>query len=156
MTFELENSFEADLREALLDDVEQRAREKIAPEVQEYAHDVLEQYGQRHEYNVSTLIEAGQTRVERREGRVFVRWGWPEPAIYFERGTADHVVQTRNADVLSFVWEERHDPPQWVREEFDREGDGWRVFLPETNVDGLPESRFIRDSLNYVRRQFES
>lgn len=150
---ELTSGFEDDLREALLDDVEQRARDVIAPEVQAHAHDLLEAYGQRHDYDVGTIIEAGTTRVERRKGRVLVRWGWPEPAIFFERGTVDHVVQARNADVLSFIWE---DPPQWVREEYDREGEGWRVFLPETEPSGLPESRFIRDSLNYVRRRFES
>lgn len=149
---ELESGFESKLREALLDDAEQRAREEIAPTVQQHAHEILEQYGQRHDYNVSTIIEAAETRVERREGRVVVRWGWPEPAIYFERGTIAHKVEAQNADVLSFVWEDRHDPPQWVREEFDREGDGYRVFLPETNPDGMPESRFIRDALNHLRR----
>ena len=152
---ELAASFEDDLRESLLDDVEQRARDVIAPEVQAYAHDLLEAYGSRHDYDVSTIIEAAVTRVERREGRVVVRWGWPEPAIYFERGTADHHVEA-SGTVLSFIWEKRHDPPQWVREEYEREGDGWRVFLPEVNVSGLPEARYIRDALNYIRRRLEA
>jgi len=146
---ELDSSFEQDLEEALLDDVEQRAREEIAPEVQAHAHDLLEQYGQRHDYDVGTIIEAGEARVERRKGRVVVRWGWPEPAIFFERGTADGV--TREGEPLSFIWE---DPPQWVREEFEREGEGYRVFLPETEPSGLPESRFIRDTLHWLRRRY--
>jgi hypothetical protein len=49
------------------------------------------------------------------------------------------------------VWE---DPPQWVREEFEPEGDGWRVFLPETTPSGLPEARFIRDTLNWLHAEF--
>ncbi|WP_436344501.1 hypothetical protein [Natronorubrum sp. FCH18a] len=152
---ELESSFEDDLREAVLDDVEKKARDEIAPEVQAKAHEILENYGQRHEYNVSTIIEAGVTRVERRKGRVIVRWGWPEPAIYFERGTT-HSKPISGNPILSFVWERRHDPPQWVRDEFDREGNGWRVFLPQTQPSGLPEARFIRDALNYARRRLES
>jgi hypothetical protein len=71
----------------------------------------------------------------------------------WEFGTSDHTV---SGDPLSFVWE---DPPQWVREEFDqargsggRFRSGWRVFLPETDVSGLEESRAIRDSLNGFRR----
>ncbi|WP_265109179.1 hypothetical protein [Halosolutus halophilus] len=151
----LTSSFEDNLREALLDDVEQRARSEIAPEVQAHAHEILESYGTRHDYDVSTLIEAGETWVERTDRDVRVRWGWPEPAIYFDRGTADHQIEATNAEVLSFVWEDRHDPPAWVREEFDREGNGYRVFLPEVNVEGLPESRFIRDALHFVRRWLE-
>jgi len=149
----LESRFEDKLREALLDNVAEQARQPggLADQVQAHAHELLEAYGQRHDYDVQPIIEAGETRVEGRKGRVLVRWGWPEPAIFFERGTVDHAVRAREADVLSFIWE---DPPQWVRNEFDAEGDGYRVFLPETNVSGLPESRFIRDTLNWVRRRF--
>ena len=144
-------SFEADARDALLDELEAYAREEIASAVQQHAHDILEAYGRRHDYNVESIIAAAETVVERRGDRVVVRWGWPEPAIFFERGTVDHVVEARNADVLSFIWE---DPPQWVREEYEREGDGWRVFLPKVEVSGLPESRFIRDTLNWLTTRF--
>ena len=144
-------SFEDDARDALLDELEVYAREEIAPAVQQHAHDILEAYGRRHDYDVESIIAAGETAVDRRGDRVIVRWGWPEPAIFFERGTVDHVVEARNADVLSFIWE---DPPQWVREEYEREGDGWRVFLPKVEVSGLPESRFIRDTLNWLTARF--
>jgi hypothetical protein len=144
-------NFEADAREALLDDLEDYAREEIAPQVQAYAHEILRQYGQRHDYDVEPIIEAGETAVIRRGDRAVVRFGWPEPAIYFERGTVEHVVEAKNADVLSFIWE---DPPEWVREEFEPEGDGYRVFLPKVGVAGLPESRFIRDTLNWLHAEF--
>lgn len=147
-------NFEDNAREAMLDAAEEHAREEIAPAVRDHAHEILEAYGRENDYDVTSIIEAAETRVERRQGRVVARWGWPEPAIYFERGTVDHVVKARNAPVLSFVWERRHDPPQWVRDEYEREGDGWRVFLPEVEVDGLPESRFIRDTLNWLHERF--
>lgn len=149
---QLDSDFEADLQAALLDDVERRARQKLAPQVQQRAHELLREYGQRHDYDVESLIAAGETEVIRRSDAVELRWGWPEPAIYFEFGTADHVVQAQGAEALSFVWDRDDNPPQWVREEFEREGDGWRVFLPEVEVDGLPEARYIRDALNYARR----
>ncbi|PHQ46355.1 hypothetical protein DJ68_07820 [Halorubrum sp. C3] len=144
-------NFEEDAREALLDELEDHAREEIAPQVQAHAHDILRQYGQEHDYDVKPIIEAGETAVIRRGDRVVVRFGWPKPAIYFERGTIEHVVEAKNADVLSFIWE---DPPEWVREEYEPEGDGWRVFLPKVEVAGLPESRFIRDTLNWLQAQF--
>jgi hypothetical protein len=143
--------FEDDAREAILDAAEDHAREAIAPAVRDHAHEILAAYGRENDYDVSPIIEAGETSVERRGDAVVVRWGWPEPAIFFERGTVDHVVEARNAEVLSFIWE---GPPDWVREEFEREGDGYRVFLPKVEVAGLPESRFIRDTLNWLRQRF--
>lgn len=150
----LDSDFERDLREAALDNIEAEliGQDGLAQQVQTKAHELLRAYGQRHEYKVETLIEAGEVGVDRQPGRVVARWGWPEPAIFFERGTVDHAVRAKNADVLSFIWE---DPPRWVREEFDREGDGWRVFLPKTEPSGLPESRFIRDALNWLRRRLQ-
>jgi hypothetical protein len=145
------SDFRPDAREAILDDLERHARDAIAPTVREHAADILREYGRANDYDVDPIIEAAETEVDRRGDEVVVRWGWPEPAIFFERGTVDHVVEARNADVLSFVWT---DPPDWVREEFSREGDGWRVFFRSVEVAGLPESRFIRDTLNWVRRRF--
>ncbi|WP_134672596.1 hypothetical protein [Halorussus marinus] len=149
---ELDSSFESDLREAVLNDVHDTliGTDGLAEGVQTHAHGLLRAYGQRHDYDVGTLIDAGTLEVDRQPGRVVARWGWPEPAIYFERGTVDHEVHAKSADVLSFVWT---DPPQWVREEFEPEGDGYRVFLPEVEVEGLPESRFIRDTLHWLRRR---
>jgi len=144
-------NFEADAREAILDEFEDYAREEIAPAVHQHAHDILNAYGQEHDYDVEPIIAAGETRVERRKGSVVIRFGWPEPAIYFERGTVDHVVEAKNADALSFVWE---DPPDWVREEFEPEGDGYRVYLQKVEVSGLPEARFIRDTLNWLEARF--
>jgi hypothetical protein len=145
------DNFASDAEDDILNEFESRAREDLAPAVREHANDILREYGRANDYNVDPIIEAAETEVDRRGDAVVVRWGWPEPAIFFERGTVDHVVEARNADVLSFVWT---DPPDWVREEFSREGDGWRVFFRSVEVAGLPESRFIRDTLNWLRRRF--
>jgi hypothetical protein len=101
------------------------------------------------------MVAAIEWDIIRRARNVRIVVRLPDPAYLFETGTADHEIEATNADVLSFVWERRHDPPQWVRDEYEREGDGWRVFLPEVEVTGLPEGRFIRDSLNAFRRRLE-
>ncbi|MEF8825437.1 MAG: hypothetical protein V5A34_05600 [Halapricum sp.] len=156
----LASSFEADLRDAVLDDVEQAARNTLAEQFAVRAGGRLLEYGRTHDYNVEPIIEAAESDVERRGDMVVVRWGWPKPAIWFEYGTSDHTITPTDADVLSFVWE---DPPQWVREEFDRARDasgrfssGWRVFFPSVDVDGLPESRFIRDTLRWLEQELRS
>jgi hypothetical protein len=141
--------FGDDLRAAVLDKIERAAREQLAPEVQEQAHSILQAYGSRNDYDVQPLIDAGDHEVVRERDRILVRWGWPEPAIYFERGTVAHEVRARGDGALRFRW---GDPPQWVRAEFERDGDAWIVYLPSVNVEGLPESRFIRDALHWLRR----
>lgn len=145
--------FERKLRTAALDALEAHVREEVAPTLESGVRDRLEAYGDRHDYDVSTLVEAMRVRVRRGDRHVGVVVELPSPARLFETGTSDHAIRPRNADVLSFVWERRHDPPQWVRQEFEAEGDGWRVFLPEVEVSGLPEGRFVRDTLHQLRRQ---
>ena len=152
----LSSTFEADLRDGALNQIEQTARDEIAPDLRERIQSLLEDYGSRHDYDVRALVDAVETEVVRSGDTVRVVARLPDPALLFERGTAAHVVEAQSADVLSFVWERRHDPPQWVREEFDREGDGWRVFLPSVEVSGLPEGRFIRDALHDIRRSLEA
>jgi hypothetical protein len=153
----LEGGFEDDLREALLDDVEQKLvgqKASLVYEFVELVHTNLRAYAQRHGYDVESTIDSlGTPQVDRSAGKISVRVGWQsEQMSRWEFGTSDHTV---SGDPLSFVW---HNPPQWVREEFDqaRSGgqfaSGYRVFLDEVEVSGLPESRAIRDALNGLRR----
>jgi len=151
----LDGGFEAAAREGMIDNVEQRCRDEVAPELAADIKDRLEAYGQRHDYDVRAMVSATSWDVVRRGGEVRIVVSLPDPAYLFETGTVDHPVEADQADVLSFVWERRHDPPQWVRDEYEREGNGWRVFLPKVEVTGLPEGRFIRDSLNAFRRRLE-
>ena len=161
----LSTSFESDLREALLDDVETTLvgeEANLIFEFVELVHANLRAYGRRHDYNVESTIESlGTPQVQRTDNRVTVRVGWTsEQMARWEFGTETHSIQPTNAESLSFVWV---DPPQWVREEFNQAREsagqfrsGYRVFLPEVGVEGLPESRAIRDSINAFRRVLES
>jgi len=158
----LDAGFEDQLEEAMLEEIEKKfigERANLAYQFVELVHTRLRAYGERHGYDVEGTIDSlGTPEVTRSGGSITVRVGWTsEQMARWEFGTSDHTVE---GDPLSFVW---HDPPQWVRQEFDqaRSGGGqfetgWRVFLPETDVTGLPESRAIRDSLHAFRRVVES
>lgn len=158
----LDSTFEADLREAMLDSAEHALvgqQASLVYQFVELVHTRLRAYGQRHGYDVESTIESlGQPEVTRSPDRLTIRIGWESEQMgRWEFGTSDHTVD--GDPILSFVWE---DPPQWVREEFDQARgsggefeSGWRVFLPETEPSGLPESRAIRDSLNALRRVIE-
>ncbi len=174
---ELSVSFTFDVRDATPDAVEfdREAAAELLDEVEhalvgqqnnlvfqavEHAHEQLEAYGGEHEYRVESVIEsfAGVT-VDRNASSIKVTWGWSHPAAeFFEFGTSDHTIE--GDPVLSFVWSE---PPAWVREEFDQArgsggqfASGWRVFLPEVEVSGLPEARFARSSQHWLRRQVQA
>lgn len=149
-----------DSREALLDSMERSlvgARGNLVFQAIEQAHDQLEQYGSSNDYDTEPIIDSlSGVEADRGDDRIDVSWSWThEAAHYHEFGTSDHHID--GDPVLSFVWD---DPPGWVREEFDRSRSsggqfqsGWRVFLPGVDVDGLPESRFVRDSLNWFRQE---
>ena len=154
MTVNLEGDFEAQLQASVLADAEQRFREELVPAAVERSNEILRDYGQRLDYNVAPVIEAQtEPAFTRESGRITAFWGWFHPAApHFEFGVSPHTISGN--PILSFVWET---PPQWVREEFEREGDGWRVFFHEVNwgsdTGGIPESRFVRDALAWLRRE---
>lgn len=153
MTVEIDaREFDNGLREALLDDIEHHARQDLGPELEAKANDLLSRYGERHDYDVGTLVEAAETEVVRDSSSVRIVLRYPDPALLFERGTVDHAIEAKGDGVLSFIWE---DPPRWVQEEFEPEGDGYRVFLPSVEVSGLPEAAFLRDALNEMRRRLK-
>lgn len=158
----LERGFERKLEDAILAEAEHELvgkRASLVYEFVELVHTLLRSYGQRHGYNVESTIDSlSQPEATRSGDRLIVRVGWEsEQMDRWEFGTSDHTVD--GDPILSFIWK---DPPQWVREEFDqarggggRFESGWRVFLPETEPSGIPESRAIRDALNALRRVIE-
>lgn len=153
---ELDSSFEQNLKTAVLDEAEHEfvgRRNNLVFQSIQRAHEILRGYGQEFDYNVEPIINSfGGVEVDRSDDRLTIRWGWQhEASVYLEYGTSDHTVEGN--PVLSFVWERRHDPPDWVAREFEAEGDGYRVFLPEVEVAGVEETRFVRDSLNWLRRE---
>ena len=152
-----DSSFEDHLKASLLDRLETYARDEFAPTLEQHLRERIEMYGQRNDYDVSILLAGLTVDVERDDDSISVRTRLPHPAYLFETGTVAHRIEATDADVLSFVWERdaRTPPPQWVREEFEEEGDGWRVYFQSVEVSGLPEGRFLRDTLHWARRQLE-
>jgi len=118
-------------------------------------HGRLDRFARKFDYQIESVKASLQpVEVERSGGTLTIRFGWEHEAFpYLEFGTSEHTID--GDPILSFVWEERHDPPAWVREEFEAEGDGYRVFLPEVEVAGVKETRAIRDALNWLRRELQ-
>jgi hypothetical protein len=151
---ELGRGFEDSLRAAVLDDAEGMLygeRGNIAYEFTQRVHDRLRSYGAELNYRVEPIIDAFEVAdTERTPRRVSVTLRWNhEAAVYMEFGTSQHTIQGN--PILSFVWEERHDPPDWVRREYEPEGDGYRVFLPEVEVAGVTKIRQVREALRWFR-----
>lgn len=121
------------------------------------ANDNLEQAAAEHEWDVGEVTASWDVEVDERGGTLAIRLENTHPAAdFFEFGTSDHVINGN--PVLSFVWELRHDPPQWVRENFNEDTSeggrpGYRVFFAQTEVQGLPETRFLRSALDFLENQ---
>jgi hypothetical protein len=154
----LNRGFEDDLREAMLDNAESTLVGEFDPLVfrfVERAHEILRAYGQRNGYDVEPVIESlGQPDVQRNRNSITATIGWEHPAApYFQMGTSDHTID--GTPVLSFIWE---DAPEGVREMFPEtervDGDP-RVFFESVDVQGLPESRFVRDAIAWLRREVQ-
>lgn len=151
---DLGNDFERAAKEVLMDGVERQAREELAPRLREKAHDALRAYGDRHGYDVESVIETSKTSVRREGDRVVVTVGWEaEQAVYFAAGVSPRTIDGN--PVLSFIWE---DAPQGIREAFsdtERVGGDPRVYLESVDHPGIPESRFVREGLHHLRRSIE-
>ena len=151
----LSSDFEAEAREALLDDVEHEfvgTSDNLVHQTVQRAHAILEEYGSRHDYDIEPIIESMDYEVDRTDRHIEIRIGWAhEAAPYFEFGTSDHTVD--GDPILSFIWE---DAPPAIHEMFPNtervDGDP-RVFFGDVEVAGLPESRFVRDALHWLRRE---
>lgn len=155
----LDSSFESDLKEALLDEVERELTGRQANLVFQFVelvHSNLRSYGNRLGYDVESTIDSlGTPEVDRSGNTVSVTVGWEsEQMSRWEFGVSPHTID--GEPILSFVWE---NPPDWVKEEFDQARSsggefesGWRVFFPSVDHPGIPESRAIRDALNGLRQ----
>jgi len=155
----LESGFEAVLQETILDDIEHELvgrQDNLVFEATQFVRGRLERYGRKFEYNVQPILDSfGGVEVNRSGARLTVRWGWQHEAlVYLEFGTSDHTID--GDPILSFVWEDRHNPPAWVAEQYEREAGGYRVFLPEVEVAGVRETRAVRDSLHHLRREVQA
>lgn len=151
----LERGFEDQLQEALLDELQAKLLADGGPVwgAVERSEEVLMEYGRRHDYDVGPVIEAlAEPAIQRKSDRIVATWGWYHPAApRFEWGTSDHTVD--GDPVLTFIWD---NAPQSVHEKWpdtQRKNGDPRVFLPSVDVSGLPESRFVREGIDWLRRE---
>jgi hypothetical protein len=152
----LESDFEDELAETVLDKAERNfyaEQDGWAFQFVQRVHDRLRRYGERLDYRVEPIIDSFELVETRRDDRsVYVRLRWTNPGfVFMEYGTPSHTITPNNSPVLSFVWEERHDPPEWVKREYEPEGDGYRVFLPKVEVAGIEKIRQVRTALRWFR-----
>jgi len=138
-------------RQALLDNVESTmvgSRDNLVSQTVQRAHGRLERYAQRaDDYNVEPLIESFDgVDATRDRTSIHAEWSWSHEAFRFmEFGTSDHTVD--GDPVLVFEFDAGEYP--YLDEMFP---DG-TAFLPQSDVSGLPESRAVRSSLNWLRRE---
>jgi len=156
MTIELEDGFEDALAAAVLDDVEAKLvgdANNLVHRTVQHSHDILEAYGARLDYRVEPIIDSFQTpEVERTDRSITVRYGWDhEAAPFFAMGASPHTIEGN--PLLSFIWE---DAPPEIHDMFPNtervDGDP-RVFFQSVEHPGLPESRFIRAGLEWLRQE---
>lgn len=143
-----------DSRQALLDGMAEalvEARDNLVFQAVQNAHDNLDSYGATHDYATDSIVDSFDgVELDRSRTALDIQWAWAhEAALYFEYGTSDHTIE--GTPLLSFIWE---DIPQEAADQLgvDRDGGDARVVLPEVEVSGLPEGRWLRDSLNEFRR----
>lgn len=140
---ELSNSFEDDLREALLDDIEQTLQDELGPQLIKIAQENWMGYASEQGYDIDHIWEDVEGPIIERDAEsVRVRIEWPELTALFEHGVSPHTINGN--PVLRFYYE-RID--QWVTVESVEWGG-------ETG--GIPESRAIRDALHDLRRVMSS
>ncbi|WP_254768231.1 hypothetical protein [Salinilacihabitans rarus] len=150
MSLDLERGFEAKLREAVLDDIEQRLREDLGPALEETARENWEAYASRNGYDIEHVWEEAEGPFVGRDGDgVTLRIEWPGLSALFEFGVEPHTIE--GSPLLAFIWEdapadvvEQHgEDPLMVRQKVN-----WG-----SETGGIPESQAIRDALEQFRQE---
>lgn len=146
----LASGFEDDLREAILDDVEQRARDYLAPAVVNAAEGYFRGYASRHGYDVEHIWEDASWSVSRDARSVEIRVEWPGLTALFEWGVSPHTIE---GSPLAFEWK---GPPAGTRPP----GAPAYIVADEVNwgsvTGGIPEARAIRRAIDHYRREIET
>lgn len=133
-------SFEADLQEAMLDEIEQTLRDELGPTLIDVARENWQSYASAHDYDIDHVWEDVEGPFVERDGdSVTLRIQWPGLTALFEFGVSPHTIDGN--PLLHFYWEEID---QWIQTESVEWG---------SETGGIPESRAIRDALNWFRRE---
>ena len=134
----LDSGFGGDLREAILDDVEQTVRDEIGPQLVAIARENWQAYASRNDYDIDFIWDDPEISVDRDDSSVTLRVEWPELSALFEFGVSEHTIE---GDPLLHFYYERID--QWITTESVEWG---------SETGGINESRAVRDALNDLRR----
>ena len=132
----LDSGFEDDLRKAILDDVERKARDDIGPRLIRVARENWRAYASRNSYDIDHIPEDAELFVDRDDDSVSIRIEWPGLTALFEWGVDPHTIDGN--PLLHFYWEKID---QWVTTESVNWG---------SETGGIPESRAIRDALDQL------
>lgn len=136
---ELDSSFEDDLKEALLEDIEQTLQEEYGPQLIETARENWQAYASRNGYDIDHIWEDVEGPIVERDGdSIVLRLEWPGLTALFEWGVAPHTIQGN--PYLHFYWD-RID--QWIKTEEVNWG---------SETGGIPASRAIRNAMADIRR----
>ncbi|QRY26362.1 hypothetical protein [Halobacterium sp. BOL4-2] len=135
------NSDEA--RQAFLDSAESAlvgASGNLISQCVAEAHDNLASYASSQGYDIGFLEnEFAGVEVDRGQRSLTVEWSWDsELASYYEFGVAPHTIR---GDPLHFYWAAKD---QWIQTDEVNWG---------SETGGIPESRWVRDSLHWLRRE---
>ncbi|WP_137288834.1 hypothetical protein [Natronorubrum halophilum] len=133
---ELDQAFEDDLREALLDDAEQKARDEIGPRLKQIAQENWKAYASRHNYEIDHIWEDAELVVDRDGDAVSIRIEWPGLTALFEWGVDPHTIDGN--PLLHFYYDRIG---QWITTESVNWG---------SETGGIPESRAIRDAIDQL------
>lgn len=141
----LDASFEADLRDALLTEAEQRL-ETAGEQLRRVAREEFEAYAARNDYDIDHVwTDAEGPTVERTSEAVTATVRWPGLTALFEFGVDPHTIE---GSPLAFEWAA---PPEGTRPS------GAPQFVETDSVNwgsvtgGIPEARAIRTALDVVR-----
>ena len=123
------------------------ARGNLVFQAIDEAHEQLESYGSENDYRVESIIDSFDgVEAERTRDEITASWHWTHRAAeFYEFGTSDHTVD--GDPLLVFEFDAEKYP---YLDEMFPEG---TAFLPQTHPSGLPEARWVRDSLNWLRRE---
>lgn len=139
----LERQFEAQLREALLQQAERQLREKVGPALIETAREHWQEYAAANDYDIDHVWEDVEGPIVERDGdSVRLRVEWPELTALFEFGVSPHTIE--GDPLLHFYWAEKD---QWVQTESVEWG---------SETGGIPRAGAIQAALRTVRGDLRS